>query len=269
MIRSLVVAAVLLSLPARAEEEAPAPEAATQEEQPDTSIDRWRTPVEALTERMIGTASKPVRFDWRNSTIGFGVVGSELLERNNFGSARLGGFVRKAFGSFMGEVAITRAFTWDTDSSRKLALTPYRQSGRPSRLELDVNVAYPVAEGVMTVMPGFMPPAELVFSVNGGLRYLFYPGSQGRARFADVAKALVAPQLTDWELRKMEDMRLGGMQIDRARYGLMGGVSLDVFFQPGAFVSPRGMVAIPLLGPATGSSLGLWWELSLAMGWML
>ena len=48
---------------------------------------------------------------------------SELLERNNFGSTRLGLMARKPFGSFVGEMAITRAFTWGTDSTEKLALT--------------------------------------------------------------------------------------------------------------------------------------------------
>lgn len=235
----------------------------------DKSIERHRSPLDALTERMIGTASKSIRFDWRKSTVGFGVLGSELLERNNFGSTRLGLMARKPFGNVMVELAATRVFTWETDSSLKLALTPYRQHGRPSRFEFDVNVGLPLAEGVVTSLPGWVPPAEMVFSANAGFRYLFYPGALGGQKFLDTLRGVVSPQLTQFELDKMEATRPGGMLIDPARYGLLAGLSLDVYFQPGAFISPRALIAIPLLSPVNGSGLGLWWELSLGLGWTL
>ncbi|MCY1080759.1 hypothetical protein [Archangium lansingense] len=278
MIRSLFVLLVLfvLSLPrAVLAEEAQAPEAQAPEPSPadsektDDTLEGFRTPLDALTEREIGAASKSVRFDWRKSTIGFGLIGSELLERNNFGSTRLGLMARKPFGSFVGEVAITRAFTWGTDSTEKLALTPYRQHGRPSRFELDINVGYPLAEGVVTALPGFFPATELVFSANAGFRYLFYPGAMGGMKFQDVATSLLAPRLSDHELAQLESSRPGGMQIDPARYGLLAGLSVDVYFGSGGFLSPRAMMAVPLLGVVTGTGLGFWWELSLALGWTL
>ncbi|WP_309894595.1 hypothetical protein [Archangium sp.] len=276
MIRSLLVLLLLLSLPRTvlaAEAQAPeaqAPEPSPAEpEQADDTLEGFRTPLDALTERMIGAASKSVRFDWRRSTLGFGLIGSELLERNNFGSTRFGLMARKPFGSFVGEVAITRAFTWGTDSTEKLALTPYRQHGRPSRFELDVNVGYPLAEGVVTVLPSFFPSTELVFSANAGFRYLVYPGSMGGMKFQQVATSLLAPRLSDHELGKLESSRPGGMQIDPARYGLLAGLSVDVYFGSGGFLSPRAMLAVPLLGPVTGTGLGFWWELSLGLGWAL
>ena len=39
-----------------------------------------------MMERMIGVASRAVRVDWRRKRVGFGVVGSRLLELNNFSS---------------------------------------------------------------------------------------------------------------------------------------------------------------------------------------
>jgi hypothetical protein len=235
----------------------------------DSTIERHRSPVEALTERTIGTASKSVRFDWRKSPAGLAVVGSELLERNNFGSTRVGGLVRRRMGDFMGEVAITRAITWETDSTRKLALTPYRQYGRPSRLELDVNLGYPLAEGVVTAWPSFFPAAEMVFSANAGFRYLFYPGALSGASLLDIGRGIISPQLTELELQNLEATRPPGMQIDPARYGLLAGLCLDVYLQPGLFVSPRAMIAVPLLSPVNGTGLGLWWELTLGVGWAL
>lgn len=273
MIRSLLVLFVLLSSPRAvlaAEEQAPKP---TPESSPagpektDDTLEGFRTPLDALTERMIGTASKSVRFDWRKSTLGIGLIGSDLLERNNFGSTRLGLLARRPFGKFMGELAISRAFTWGTDSTEKLALTPYRQYGRPSRIELDVNVGYPLAEGVVTALPDFFPATELVFSANAGLRYLFYPGAMSGMKFQDVATSLLAPRLSDHELGQLEPSRPGGMQIDPARYGLLAGISLDVYFGSGGFLSPRAMMSVPLVGVVTGTGLGFWWELSLAAGW--
>ncbi len=278
MIRSLLLIALLVLLPGTGlaadqqavgeASEAGAP-VASGPESVDTSLEDFRTPIDALNERMIGAASKSVRFDWRKSTVGFGLVGSELLERNNFGSTRLGGLVRKPFGTLMGEVAITRAFTWGTDSTEKLARTPFRQYGRPSRWELDVNLGYPIAEGVVTAFPGWFPATELVFSANAGFRYLFYPGAMGGMKFQDVATSVLAPRLSDHELSYLEGSRPAGMQIDSARYGLLAGLSVDLYFGSGGFLSPRAMMALPLLSSATGTGLGLWWELSLGLGWTL
>jgi hypothetical protein len=246
--------------PEQRREEEPPPE----EAQEDKPIERHRTPFEVLNERMIGVASRAVRFDWRKKRLGLGLIGSQLLELNNFSSARFGGLVRRPLGGFMGELAITRVLTWGSASTDKLALTPYRQAGRPSRIELDINVGYPLAEGVTTARPGFFPATELVFSASAGLRYAYYPGALSGATFGEVAKALIAPRLSAKELENLESKLPPGMQIDKGRYNLLTGLGLDVYFQTGGFLSPRAMVALPI----TGSDLGLWWELTFSAGWM-
>ncbi len=239
-------------------------EPAPKEAQEDPPLDRYRTPFEVLNERMIGAASRAVRFDWRKRSLGVGLIGSQLLELNNFSSSRLGGLVRRPLGVVMGELAITRVFTRGSASTDKLALTPYRQSGRPSRFELDVNVAYPLAEGVATARPGFFPATELVFSASAGLRYVYYPGALAGASFGEVARALIAPSLLAKERENLESKLPPGMQLDVVRYNLLTGLGLDIYFQTGGFLSPRAMVALPI----TGSDLGLWWELTFSAGWM-
>ena len=231
----------------------------------DTTLERYRTPLDAMMERMIGLASRAVRLDWRRKNLGFGLLGGRLLELNNFGSARLGGFVRTPLGGFMGELAVSRVFTWGSESTRKLALTPYRQLGRPSRFELDLNVAYPLAEGVATARAGFFPATEMVFSANAGFRYLYYHGSLSGLGFRKTVTGLIAPQLSSRELEKLEGRRVPGMQVDGARYNLLGGFSLDIYFHNGGFLAPRVMSTLPL----TGSQLDWWWEVSMALGWLL
>jgi hypothetical protein len=237
---------------------------------PDVSpIERYRTPFEALTERALGTASRAVRFDWRRTTIGFGAVGSQLIELNNFSSARVGGFARTPLGSLVAEVAVTAVFTWGSPSSELLSLTPYRQAARPGRVELDINLGYPLVEGVGTARLSFIPATEFVFSVNLGFRYLYYPGSMEKMKAEDVAKAIFAPRLSVAEIDNLESVRLPGMQIDGFRYGVLGGFSLDIYFQPGAFISPRVMVCPSFDSLVGGQGLGFWWELSLGAGFAL
>jgi hypothetical protein len=231
----------------------------------DTSIEKHRTPFETLTERVIGKTSRAVRFDWRHMNVGLGVQAGQLIEYNNYFTTRIGGFARFPLGPVLLEVALSAALTTDSVSSQKLALTPYRQFARPSRAELDVNLSYALAEGVVTTRASFLPAVELVFSVNLGLRYRYYFGSLQNLSAGDVAKNILAPQLSQAELDNLEFARLPGMQIDSNRYGVLVGFSLDIYFAPGLFFSPRAMVAPPL----SASGVGFWWELTLAAGFAL
>jgi hypothetical protein len=244
-------------------EPAPAP---SPNDQPavDTTIDRHRTAFDVLNERMIGVASRSVRFDWRRSRFGVGGVFSQLLELNNFNSLRAGASVRKPLGNFLGEIAIDRVFTWGSDTTRKIALTPFRQLARPSRYELDVNLGYPIAEGVATARPGFFPATELVLFANVGFRYLFYPSAFVGGSFRDVAKSILSPRLSGRELEKLEPKRSPGMQIEDGRYNVVTGLSLDVFFQSGGFFTPRALISPPL----RSGGLGWWWEMTFSGGWM-
>lgn len=234
---------------------------------PDRSIDAHRIPFEELNERMIGSTSQSVRFNWRKVTVGVGGTGSSLLELNNFGSNRIGVAVRRPMFGMMGELAITRVSTWSTPSSDLLSLTPYRQAGRPSRYELDFNLAFPLAEGVVTAWPGWFPATQLVFSATGGARYLFYPGSWEGMTLLEASTALIAPYLNDIELENLEGARNRGMAIDRARYSLLAGLQVDVYFHQGAYLSPRALIALPILSGFGNNAIGFWWELSFGLGW--
>jgi hypothetical protein len=247
-------------------------EAGAKETQPppppvdEQALEPFRIPVEAIAERMVGSASRAVRFDWRKKKVGVAAVASDLVELNNFSSVKLGVSARVPLGGFMVEAGLSWVGTWGSRSTELLALTPYRQVARPSRFQLDANLAYPLAEGVATSRPGFLPATELVFSAVAGLRYLYYPGSLHGLSLREGALALVAPLLGQAEVDNLEAARLPAMEIDRARYGALGGLTLDVYFPPGAFITPRVMIAPPLL--SLGSGLGWWWELTFSAGWM-
>ena len=233
----------------------------------DATLERYRTPFDTLTERTIGSASRAVRYDWRKSKVAVGIEGSNLLEFNNFTSGRFGAFVRTPLGGLMGEVGAYFVDTEGTASTRKLSLTPYRQTGRPSRLEVDINLGYPLAEGVVTPRPQFIPAAELVLSVMAGMRYRYYPGELAGSSFGDVVKSVIAPSLSKKELANLEAHRLPGMQIDEGRYDLLAGMTLDVYFQSGFFFTPRVMLGLPLFSGFGTARIGVYWELSLGVGW--
>ena len=234
---------------------------------PDRSIERFRTPFEVLTERAIGLASKPVKFDWRRSYIHFGSLISQLAELNNFDSIRAGGLLRIPVSGLVTELSLSYIWVWDSVSSRMLEYTPYRQPGRPERFELDFAVAYPIAEGVVTSWPRYFPATEMVLSVVGDFRYLIYPAGFKNHNYKSVAKAILQPTLTEKEVNNLDAIRQNSMKVDRARYGLMLGASMDIYFQTGLFVTPRFLLAAPIMAVMSETSLHYWWDISLIVGW--
>lgn len=259
VIRSLSLIAAL-SLPGLASAE----EAKTES----TQLERHRTPFEALTERMIGSASRAVRFDWRQKTVTLGIATGSLLELNSFASMRIGAFARVPVGNLLVEFAFSRAITWGSDSTANLARTPYRQIARPGRFEIDLNLEFPLAEGVVTPRFGFIPPAEMVFSLAAGFRYLLYTEIWKDLTVGEAALAIVSPSMSEKELNNLEGNRLPAMKIDPSRYALLAGFSVDLYFQPGFLLSPRVMLALPVFS-AGDRNLGAWWELTLRVGWAL
>lgn len=225
-----------------------------------------RVPFAELAERTIGTASQPVEFNWRRTTVHAAATGSQLFELNNFNSLRAGALVRFPTGGALFEVGVAYVRTWDTPSSELLALTPYRQPGRPDRMDVDLAVGIPLAEGVVTVAPRIFPSLQLVLNGYVGLRYQLYPDAFGGMKAGEVFAAVLAPALTEAELENLDDRRPDAMQVDPGRYGLTVGVGNDLYFKQGLFLSPRVTFSLPLLAPVSGSELLLWSDFALAIG---
>jgi hypothetical protein len=230
-------------------------------------VARARTPVQALTEHFVGSTTRAVRFDWRRSPVMVGIAAGEVVEKNNFSAQRYGLVGRKAFSDLILEVGVQLYLSDDTPSSELLALTPYRQAGRPAHLELDVNVGYALAEGVVTPLAAFMPPAEVALVALGGVRYLGYWQTFPDRPIQDVGLSLASPQLSQIELERLDNDAPEAMAIDPARLHALVGLAVDAYLQPGLWVSPRAMLAVPVLVPVTNTSLGLFWELTLVVGW--
>lgn len=272
MIRRLqAVALATLALPVAAaaqeaappEQEAAGPPAAPT---PDTSLEAHRTPFDALTERAIGRTSRRVRYDWRDAAVEAGLLGGLPAELNNFDSLRAGAFARFPVGGFLIGLEAAYIWVWGSESSDTLALTPYRQAGRPDRVELDFTFTLPLAEGIVTARPGFLPSAQLVLQSHVHLRYLLYPGGFADLGFTDTLAALFSASLTDDEIAALEDDRLPGMKIDPGRLATLVGLGADLYFQSGFFLRHEILVAVPLLTGFTDSELGLGLELNLSTG---
>src|SRR4051812_8418729 len=92
-------------------------------------LEPYRTRFELLTERMIGTAAQPVRFDWRRTDAQVGVVGGPMLELNSFQTQRLGAELRFVWGDLLAHVSLHGVWTMGSPSTEVLAMTPYRQTG--------------------------------------------------------------------------------------------------------------------------------------------
>lgn len=244
-----------------ASDDAPAPESTE-----DDPLSPYRTPFRVLTERTIGVASQPVEFDWRRTRAQVAVTGHQLFELNNYDSLRVGLLGRFPVERYLLEAGVGYVFVGDTPSSGRLALTPYRQPGRPARLELDFMFGLPLAEGVVTTAPRWFPAVELVLMAYVGVRYAVYPGVLQGLTVREGTAAVLSPRMSDPELANLEERRLPGMQIDRARYGPMVAIGNDVYFTQGLFLSPRFTLAVPLLAAATESELRWWGDATVAVG---
>lgn len=236
-------------------------------EDDDDPLAAHRVPLDELVERTIGTASKPVEFNWRKSKFMVAATGDQLYELNNFNTLRGGAVVRLPTSGAIVEIGASYAHTWDTPSSELLALTPYRQPGRPDRAEIDLAVGVPVAEGVVTAAPKIVPSVQMVLNVYGEFRYVLYPDAFAGMKVGKVFTSILSPSLTRKEVANLDDRRLDAMQVDTGRYGLMLGLGNDLYFKPGFFVSPRMMFAIPILAPISGTNLLFWGDVELAVGW--
>lgn len=242
----------------------PAPSPSPHE--PDETLTRFRTPFEALTDRAIGRTSRRVRYDWRRGLLQVGATGGLPAELNNYDSLRAGGFARMPVGDLLAELGLAYVWVRGSESTERLALTPYRQPGRPARLELDFAASYAIAEGVITAYPRLIPTTQLVLNARATFRYLIYPSGYADLGLKDTLKALVTGSLSDDELENLEDQRLPGMEIDRGRYALLVGLSNDVYFGSGLFFSYELLVAVPVLKFMTETELDLGYELDLSVG---
>ncbi|MFT5586746.1 MAG: hypothetical protein ACI9VR_004348 [Cognaticolwellia sp.] len=232
----------------------------------DDSLSEYRLPFSVLAERSIGVTSKPVEYNWRDGKVQVAATGSHYFELNNYSTMRAGGMLRLPSDGFIYELGLSKVWVWDSPASQQLALTPYRQPGRPPRLELDLTVGLPIAEGVVTAVPKRFPASQLVLNVYIGLRYSIYPNSYSGLRGRELAAALTSPGMTETEIENLENRRLDAMQVDTARYSVMAGVGNDLYLSQGVFISPRVMFAVPIFAPVNESDLRLWADFSLAVG---
>lgn len=241
--------------------------ATAQTEPTDDVLSPYRATFDDLSNQAIGTVSQPVAFSWRRSKVHIAGTLAYPLEFNTFANLRAGFLLRRPVGGLLLELGISRVVTWDTAASRQLVYTPYRQSGRPSHLELELGVAVPIAEGVVTTPVRALPAMQLTFNLYSSVRYLYYPGAQRNMTAGQVAAALLSPTLTDREVTNLDSDRLDAMQVDPGRYGLMLGFGNDIYLTQGLFLSPRIQMAIPLLAPVSKTALPVWVDLSMHAGW--
>jgi len=234
--------------------------------EPDATLERYRLPFNVLAERSIGRTSRRVRFDWRRNLLQVAALGGLPAELNSFDSLRAGGLLRRPLGDALLELSLAYVWVRGSESTEQLALTPYRQPGRPNRLELDLGAAYAVAEGVVTPLPGVLPAAQLVLHADARLRYLIHPGGFEDMGWKDALRASVAGSLTDEELDNLESRRLPGMVVDPARYGMLAGLGVDLYLQSGLFLTYKLLVAVPLLAFMADAELLWGLELDLALG---
>ena len=133
-------------------------------------------------------------------------------------------------------------------------------------MEIDLAIGLPLAEGVVTARPSFIPAIELVFSAYLNFRYLLYPTGFRGVEAGSAVGALFLPTLTDGEVASLERSRLPGMEVDRQRYYFLAGFGTELYFQQAFFIAPRVLIVVPFMAAVTGADMVFGFEFSLAVG---
>jgi len=222
-------------------------------------------PVEEIVRTVLGTATRPVAFAWRKAEVILTGEYAGLVEYNNFESHRLGLVSRwpGEMGTF--DASIAHVTTSGTQATHTLARTPYLQTGRPSRWELGLGYSFALAEGVVTWAPSFLPQSQMVFSVAGEMRYLFYTDAWKAQKGGKKFTSLLKTEVNGTGKAALDKTKPEGMRVDPSLLDFLVGPRLDVYVRPGIVVSPTVKIALPLLRAQGG--LGLWWLASLEAGY--
>jgi hypothetical protein len=207
-------------------------------------------PFPALVERTVGVAGKSVRFDWRKKqSLVFANVG-QPVEYNNFETYRAAAAVQFPSENMTIGLGLAKAFVFSTESADAIALMPYRQTGRPERWELELSGFYPVAEGVVTFRPDFMPAAQMVFSLAADVRYMIYPSLLSGQGFSNGFKSLIATRLSESDKERLSPSAPAAMKIDSAKIAVLTGFNLHLYTSGGLIISSKAMLALSILGTA-------------------
>jgi hypothetical protein len=230
-------------------------------------LEKSRVPLPALSNRILGQTFRPAVLDWRNSSYLIHPSFGQLLELNNFETTRLGLAMRIPNDGMQLKFGLSYAHVAATHSSELLAKTPYRQAGRPSRIEADFGIESPVAEGILSQLLTFIPEAQVVFSLQATLRYLYYMGSTKGMSTRSTLGAWFSPRLTEMELQNLRRKAPAGMYLDQARINGGAGFAADVYFASRMYVNQSLTLMTPMLAPDSG--LAYMWDLSLGVGYAL
>ena len=129
--------------------------------------------VESLVQDVISRSESPHVSDWRKYKFEMQAGYGYVEERNNFTNSayELSGALPAGAGSQF-RFGLRRVLMQRTDSTDKIARTPFKQAAQYSRYELQVAYAYGLMEGrAMTRLSPMIPDFEHATLINVGVHY--------------------------------------------------------------------------------------------------
>ncbi len=214
--------------------------------------------IDTLAEKVLGQASRPSVFRWREASVIPTIHTRQVLELNLYETSAVELRFNVPSESVLWQWGLAEASTKSTQASNELAKTPYRQPGRPSHWQGHAGVGIPMIEGIGNQYISFIPPLQFVVMVTGDLIYRYY--SAGREH---QIKRLLQPSLSDEEIGNITRTAPEGMAVDGSRLSLGAGLDLAVFGSWGVMIS-LGTGVNRGLGRG---GLGFVWEHSLGVGY--
>lgn len=220
-----------------------------------------------IVKSQVGSVARASVYRWRQKSVLISLTAGQLVEMNAFESTKYAIVMRFPGETVTMQLGLARILVANTDATRELAATPYRQAGRPSRFEADFGLETPLSEGVANQLFEFYPLGQMVVSAQARLRYLVYPEvakSKGGAR--EVMQSWFATALSDDDVEALSRNTPKAMAIDRGRLNLLGGLRFEHFASSGLAFHADLLLAAPISDSNNAKGLGAWWEMTGGVG---
>ncbi|WP_141733977.1 hypothetical protein [Oligoflexus tunisiensis] len=222
-----------------------------------------KVPLESLIDRSIAYVKRPSIVEWRKRPFILNIELGQFIEYNNFESSYGGIALRLPSDSFVVKSTLVDVKTYESEASRQIGKTPFQQTGRPSRLEWQNGIEVPILEGIGNPMVSWVPASQFVLSSVAQVNSHLY--SNAVEDPVELFTRFHRLNLSDDELRRLQEHAPPSMRILRSRHSLGFGLQWDNYYRSGINWNTRFLYEMPMASP--DRKLKAWYSLTLGVGY--
>ncbi|MCX6127918.1 MAG: hypothetical protein NTX25_02495 [Proteobacteria bacterium] len=145
------------------------------------------------------------------------------------------------------------------------AKTPFEQEGRPTRLEWQNGLEFPLVEGISQNLITIVPASEFVLSAVAQLNLYIYPELNHKP--VQLLKDIVKFSMDESDRQILERSSPSAMRVHRGTHSMSLGLQWDNYYKSGFGWNMRFLYERPFL--SSESHLSSWFSLALGVGYAL